>query len=67
MPGHAGARNRGSSERATCFIVASAFDRWRERHRGWRVIENADENYRGAPMIGEWKVESRWASRHERD
>ena len=41
----------GSKEHATCFIVASIFDRWRARHPGWRVIENADENYRGAPMI----------------
>jgi hypothetical protein len=38
-------------ERATCFITERVFDRWRQAHPDWRVIEHADETARGAPMI----------------
>ena len=37
--------------RATSFIVASIFDRWRREHPDWRVIEKADMNAGGEPMI----------------
>jgi hypothetical protein len=29
--------------RATSFIAQSVFDRWRERHPDWRVVEHADD------------------------
>ena len=35
-----------ASERATSFVAASVFDRWRAEHPTWRVIENAEENTR---------------------
>ncbi len=37
--------------RATSFITRTIFEGWRERHPDWRVIETADANARGAPMI----------------
>jgi hypothetical protein len=37
-------------ERATSFIAASVFDRWRSRHPDWRVIERA-EYYTAREMI----------------
>jgi hypothetical protein len=39
--------------RATSFVVRSVFDRWRQRHPHWRVIEGADQLLRNAtfPMI----------------
>lgn len=36
---------------ATSFIGRSAFDRWRERHPDWPVIERADSLVGSAPMI----------------
>ena len=42
----------GTAEsRATSFIVATRFDQWRQRHPDWRVVENADANAKGEPMI----------------
>ena len=41
----------GAKVRGTSFIVASVFDRWRERHPGWRVVEDAEDNRGGAPVI----------------
>ncbi len=38
----------GPAARATCFVVASVFDRWRARHPDWRCIESADRGARGA-------------------
>lgn len=37
--------------RATSFIVRSIFERWRQRHPDWRVIERADELAGGEPLI----------------
>lgn len=37
----------GPDIRATSFITASTFDRWRTRHADWRMIENAE---RGSGM-----------------
>jgi len=36
---------------AASYIVASVFERWREAHPEWRVIENADANVNREPMI----------------
>jgi hypothetical protein len=35
--------DNGPASRATSFIVATIFDRWRQKHPDWRVIENADQ------------------------
>jgi len=43
-------RNRGARERATSFITASAFEKWRKRHPDWRVIEQAEKTT-GEAMI----------------
>lgn len=43
-------RDGGIARRATSFIAASVFDRWRAEHPEWRVIEAA-ESYSGAAMI----------------
>ena len=37
--------------RATSFITASVFERWRRRHPDWPVIENADRTVAGEQMI----------------
>jgi hypothetical protein len=37
--------------RATSFISASTFKSWQEKHPDWRVIEGADANLGGEPMI----------------
>jgi hypothetical protein len=39
---HAELDGEGPRERATSFIVRSVFDRWRQEHPDWRVIEAAD-------------------------
>jgi hypothetical protein len=40
------------SRRATSFIAQSVFDRWRQRHPDWRVIEHADSvGARSLPII----------------
>lgn len=41
----------GPKARGTSFIVASVFDRWREKHPDWRVIERAEDNRGAAPII----------------
>lgn len=41
----------GAKVRGTSFVVASVFDRWRERHPEWRVVEDAEDNRGGAPII----------------
>ncbi|HXC16823.1 MAG TPA: hypothetical protein VNV60_05220 [Holophagaceae bacterium] len=38
------------AERATSFITATTFERWHQRHPGWRVVASA-EAFTGAPMI----------------
>jgi hypothetical protein len=43
--------DEGPATRATSFITETVFDRWRRRHPGWPVIENADRTVSGAPMI----------------
>ena len=43
--------DHGSALRGTSFIAAVHFDRWRQKHPDWRVIENADLNVKGEPMI----------------
>jgi hypothetical protein len=40
----------GPSARGTSFIVESVFERWRQRHPDWRVIDHADTRGDG-PMI----------------
>lgn len=40
----------GPAKRGTSFIIRSVFERWRERHPEWRVIEGADA-VGNAPMI----------------
>jgi len=35
-------RDGRAAERATSFITASNFEKWRQAHPDWRVIENAD-------------------------
>lgn len=37
--------------RGTSFITRSIFERWRERHPDWRVIDHADELAAGEPLI----------------
>jgi hypothetical protein len=37
--------------RATSFIIRSIFERWRQRHPDWRVIDRADELSGGEPLI----------------
>ncbi|HEX4966137.1 MAG TPA: hypothetical protein VF173_35340 [Thermoanaerobaculia bacterium] len=43
--------DHGPATRGTSFIAAVHFDRWRQKHPGWRVIENADLGVKGEPMI----------------
>jgi hypothetical protein len=43
--------DNGPASRATSFIAATHFDRWREKHPDWRVIESADQGMGGEPMI----------------
>jgi hypothetical protein len=38
------------AERATSFITATIFEKWRKAHPNWRVMEGADQNT-GDPMI----------------
>lgn len=38
----------GPARRATSFISASVFDRWRAEHPGWRVLEAAEAGTRSA-------------------
>lgn len=40
----------GPSKRGTSFITESVFDRWRENHPQWRVIEQGDR-FMNTPMI----------------
>lgn len=41
----------GPARRATSFISTSTFERWRKRHPDWKVVEHADANAGGEPMI----------------
>ena len=41
----------GPASRATSFIGQSHFDKWRQKHPNWRVIENADASLSDEPMI----------------
>ena len=41
----------GPRTRATSFVTARTFDRWRERHPEWPVTEGADANVDGEPII----------------
>ena len=41
----------GPKIRAASFVAARTFDRWRERHPEWEVIEGADANVREEPAI----------------
>jgi hypothetical protein len=43
--------DHGPASRGTSFIAAVHFDRWRRKHPDWRVIEHADANLKGEPMI----------------
>lgn len=43
-------RDRGAAERATSFITASTFEKWRKRHPDWRVIARAEKTT-GEEMI----------------
>lgn len=39
------------AERATSFITRSTFERWRQRHPDWRVLEDADTLEPGSALI----------------
>ena len=39
------------ASRATSFISKTTFDRWHARHPDWKVIEHADANAGGEPLI----------------
>lgn len=41
----------GAKTVAASFVAARTFDRWRERHPEWEVIEGADANTDGEPAI----------------
>jgi hypothetical protein len=41
--GHAALADGRPIRRATSFIIRSVFDRWRQHHPRWRVIEDADQ------------------------
>ncbi|MDX2033714.1 MAG: hypothetical protein SF339_23765 [Blastocatellia bacterium] len=43
-------RDSGAAARATSFITASTFEKWRKRHPSWRVIEQAEKTT-GEAMI----------------
>lgn len=43
--------DHGPAMRGTSFIAAVHFDGWRQKHPDWRVIESADLNMKGEPMI----------------
>jgi hypothetical protein len=43
--------DKGPAMRGTSFIAAVHFDSWRKKHPDWRVIEHADANLKGEPMI----------------
>ncbi|HSS51254.1 MAG TPA: hypothetical protein VLX28_20115, partial [Thermoanaerobaculia bacterium] len=43
--------DHGPALRGTSFIAAVHFDRWRQKHPDWRVVEKADLNMKGEPMI----------------
>jgi hypothetical protein len=43
--------DKGPASRAASFIAATHFDRWRQKHPDWRVIEDADQGMNGEPMI----------------
>jgi hypothetical protein len=40
---HAALADRRPARRAASFVVQSVFDRWRQRHPQWQVIEGADQ------------------------
>lgn len=41
----------GPKRRGSSFVVASVFDRWRENHPDWRVVEGASLYRKGTPLI----------------
>jgi hypothetical protein len=41
----------GPHERATSFVTASVFDKWRGKHPNWRIIEGADRTAGGECII----------------
>ncbi|MFL6196014.1 MAG: hypothetical protein ACJ75H_17675 [Thermoanaerobaculia bacterium] len=43
--------DKGPAQRGTSFIAATHFDRWRQKHPDWRVIEDADVGIQKQPMI----------------
>ena len=50
-PEAVGALGKGTaSQRATSFMKAAVFDRWRSRHPEWKVVPKAEERT-GADMI----------------
>jgi hypothetical protein len=57
------------SERATSFVAAHLFDRWRRDHPGWRVIDEAEQDSKlpiiEAPIIevAGFKVGPAWFTR----
>jgi len=51
MPDAMKALGGNAVHRATSFIIASVYDKWRAAHPEWRVIEGADQTGKGAPMI----------------
>jgi hypothetical protein len=43
-------QDKGAADRATSFITASTFEKWRKQHPDWRVIEKAEKTT-GEAMI----------------
>ncbi len=41
----------GPATRAASFVTARTFDRWRERNPDWKVVDGADANAGGEPVI----------------
>lgn len=41
----------GPKRRGSSFVVASVFDRWRENHPEWRVVEGGSPYRKGTPLI----------------
>jgi len=48
--------DKEATERATCFVAASLYDRWRKAHPNWRVVEKGCQRT-GASLIEVPEVE----------
>jgi hypothetical protein len=66
---HALLADGGPAVRGTSFITASVFERWRQRHPDWRVVEGAERGTREAVIqvprisVGGFEVGPVWFTR----